>query len=186
MKNDSDFLNSLHGAGSPANVTIRIAQRIAKEANNNLLLIDATENVKDMEAQSEYFTGLKAIAILEILGCHKTAKELSEIFGNKIHTNYIIDRHSDLVEQVRVSGVMSDVASQPRNKHFKKAVEVMNATWGRYPSASKAGLCREVSKYFNNEVSIDALERWVKKGYVTQPLKTKKYTSFILVIPEGA
>ncbi|VEI21325.1 Uncharacterised protein [Serratia plymuthica] len=76
-------------------------------------------------------------------------------------------------------------AQKMRNRHYDRAIEIAQNTWGVHPGASLGQMCSKLRSYFNDEVSIDSLKRWIKRSGI-RPKSVKERKSFTLVIPPGA
>ncbi|MGE2469735.1 hypothetical protein ACMFCN_17495 [Klebsiella michiganensis] len=76
---------------------------------------------------------------------------------------------------------LKENAKKPRNKHYSEAIRIAKDTWSRYPTASKNGMCQKLHGYFNGQVSIDTLDRWIKAAKIKPPV-TSKATSFSLIL----
>lgn len=78
-------------------------------------------------------------------------------------------------------------ASKPRNHHYAEAIRIATLTWKKYPGASKGAMCKKLRVYFNRQVSIDSLDKWIKEQGIQPPKpKSKVHIGFTLVTSEGA
>lgn len=133
--------------------------------------------VKVREFDSEAF--MSAI-LMDYFGQYDLSQKiLDDIYAKDLRGvfyPYVLER----IKNTSYKKKMIENASKPRNKHYCEAIKIAKNTWRKYPAASKNGMCRKLYEYFNGEVSVDSLERWIKSAKLKPKVKSKA-TSFSLV-----
>ncbi|BES86295.1 hypothetical protein PEC302110_33920 [Pectobacterium araliae] len=127
-----------------------------------------------------------AIAMLEVLGLENSAFAL-----RKATARYDLYRG---IEPVVLGAVVNDEtnnriseknrsnAQGPRHRHYDDAIKIMRDTWGKYPNASKNGMVEKLHSHFNEEVSRQSLQKWIKDNELGQHEKVRPSPPFNLVI----
>ncbi|MCE3118601.1 hypothetical protein LXD80_22675 [Enterobacter sp. ASE] len=111
-------------------------------------------------------------------------KMVDDLYYNSIKKDFYFEQRG-CIEAIIRRECNRTIASKPRNKNKDRALEILSATWQRYPGAPQESLCVAVRNHLNGRVSVDTLKRWIKSAGI-RPKKPEKSTSFSLVIPDEA
>ncbi|AHK18663.1 hypothetical protein [Yersinia similis] len=122
---------------------------------------------------------------LESQGCKDMAKTLFEdVYADSLR-EVMYPEIESIISSKTFNERQRNNAKKPRNPHYAEAIRIAILTWKRYPGASKGAMCKNLHKHFSGRVSIDRLGEWIKEKGI-QPPKPKVYTSFTLILSEGA
>lgn len=135
--------------------------------------------------QDDQVFKFEAMVMMQCLENYETAQKLADDFFYGCLKKDFYAEHGELLRLLINSESNKTIAKMPRNKHYKKAMSILSATWKSYPGAPQESLCESVRNYFSGGVSVDSLKKWIKKAGI-RPEKPKKHTSFSLVIPDDA
>ncbi|ECG6087327.1 hypothetical protein E1818_04430 [Salmonella enterica subsp. enterica serovar Blukwa] len=122
---------------------------------------------------------------LQALGMEHLAQKAADDFYYGCIKREFYESHGELLHDLVRHEGNKIIASKPRNKNYPKAISIAEATWAEYPETSLGGMCRKLYGYFNGSVSIDSLDRWIKKAGIN-PANNKKKNNcppFKLIIP---
>lgn len=132
-------------------------------------------------------TLLKAIVIMDLAGLSDTARKLKK-YIHKISLvkeveagifEYLVNEEARKI----ISETNRKNASGVRNTTNDECVEIMKATWAKYPNASKNRMVELIFSHFGGKVSRETLNRWIKSNGLGPKEIIRPAPLFQLVIP---
>jgi hypothetical protein len=127
-------------------------------------------------------TMLKAAAMLQLAGCYNIVHKLGVAISQRALELYFTPAISALHEKEGVSKANSIKASKPRHPLYQEVMGVLEATWKKYPRASKTGLLEALTHHYYKKATRNAIDGWIKNSGLIPP-KPEKYSDFELVFP---
>lgn len=120
---------------------------------------------------------------------YKGKVELAQVIADSIEEDRLRKKYYpqllNKIENDSYRHKLQENAKRPRNPHYDEAMRIARLTWQKFPGASKGAMCKKLQEHFKEGVSIDTLDRWIKKAKI-QPPQPTAHTSFTLVLIEGA
>lgn len=139
------------------------------------------------EVSEDLETLLKTVVLMELVGLFNTAKKLKK-YIHKISLIKEIELEAfDFLSNEEARKIISETnrknASGARNPKNNECIAIMQATWAKYPNASKNRMVELIFSHFNGDVSRETLKRWIKSNGLGPKEKVKSALFFQLVIP---
>lgn len=124
----------------------------------------------------------RAALIFEIMGLDELCHAMKMEFYARVANDICQDMIGEALKKDVISHVNKVKASKPRHQFYDEVMEVIKATWEKYPNASQTGLHEALCSHYYGKVSRNSLLKWISdSGF--RPEKPKKYSTFQLVFP---
>lgn len=128
-------------------------------------------------------TMITTVLLLRLLGLNNIASRMEFLTHSIVMHLQMRETMDELKFKMAMSRMNKVNASGAKNANYNESIAIMQATWGKYPNASKNGMVEKVYSHFNGTVSRQTLERWIKQNKFGPQKIIRPSPSFSLVIP---
>lgn len=132
-------------------------------------------------------TLLKTVVLMELVGLSDTASKLKKYIYKMNLIKEVEAGFFDSLVNEEARKIISETnrknASGAKNVTNNECVEIMRATWERYPYASKNRMAGLVFDHFGGKVSRETIHRWIKSNGFGPKEIVRPAPLFQLVIP---